>query len=180
MEKPPHADYDAIITSGGLVGQPELQEPGPPEISEVERLMSKFEVHETQEGTFVRRYKEIAEKSKNPFVNFLLRLMISDEEKHHAVLHAMVSTLKGDLTWTTQKDAIRGLYDLGDEKGELLKLTEDFIRLEKEGINEYKKLIKESKGYYRNLFVLLFQGMIHDSETHAEILEFLRQRLIEA
>lgn len=180
MEKIPHVDYEAFITSGGLVGQSELQEAGPPEISDFERLLNDFEAHETQEGKFVQRYKEIAEKSKSPFISFLLRLMISDEEKHHAVLHAMVSTLKGDLTWTTQKDAIPGLYELGDEKAELLKLTEDFIRLEREGIKEYKKLIKQSKGYYRNLFVLLFQGMIHDSEKHKEILEFLRQRLIEA
>lgn len=180
MEKIPHVDYDAIITSGGLVGQAEVRDPTTPEISEVEGLMNKFEAHEKEEGKFVRRYKEIAEKSNNPFLKFLLQLVISDEEKHHAVLHAMVSSLRGDLAWTKEKDAIRGLYDLGDENGELLRLTEDFIRLEREGIKEYKKLIEESKGYYRNLFVLLFQGIIHDSEKHAEILEFLRGRLKEA
>lgn len=180
MEKIPPIDYDAIITSGGLVGRSELQEPGAPEISDVERLVNAFEAHETYEEKFVQRYKESAEKSKNSFLKFLLQLIISDEEKHHAILHAMVSSLKGDLTWTTRKDAIRGLYDLGDEGGDLLKLTEDFIRLERDAIKKYKKLIKESRGYYRNLFVLLFQGIIRDSEKHAEILEFLRERLKEA
>jgi rubrerythrin len=162
------------------VGQAEVLEPGAPEISEVEGLMNKFEAHEKEEGKFVRRYKEIAEKSKNPFLKFLLQLVISDEEKHHAVLHAMVSSLRGDLAWTKEKDAIRGLYDLAGENGELLKLTEDFVRLEREGIKEYKKLAEESKGYYRNLFVLLLRTMIRDSEKHAEILEFLGQRLKEA
>ncbi len=156
---------------------PELGVPESPEISEVERLMNEFEAHEGQEGKITQRYKEIAEKSKNPIFKFLLQLIVSDEEKHHAVTHAIVSTLKGGLTWTKPEDAIGGISSLGEEKAELVKLTEEFIELEKEGIKEYKKLIKESKGYYQGLFVLLLQSMIHDSEKHAEILEFLRNRL---
>lgn len=158
----------------------ELGQPGSLEISEVERIANEFESHESQEAIFTQTYKEIAEKSKNPLVKFLLKLIISDEEKHHAVIHAIVSTLKGDLTWTKPEDAIRGLYNLREEKEELLKLTEDFIQLEKEGIKEYKELTKACKGYYRGLFVLLLQSMIRDSEKHMEILEFLKQRLKEA
>lgn len=152
---------------------------GAEEISEVERLMNEFEAHEGQEAKFVQRYKEIAEKSENPLIKLLLRLIVSDEEKHHALTHAMVSTLKGDLTWTKPEDAIRGLYELGEGREELLKLTEDFIEVEKQGIEEYKKLIKTSKGYYRGLFALLLRSMVHDSEKHVEFLEFLRQRLKE-
>lgn len=159
---------------------PELADPRPSEISEVERIMNEFEAHESQEGKFTRRYKEIAEKTKNPFVKFLLQLIVSDEEKHHAITHAIVSTLKGGLTWARSEDAIHGLYDLGEEGDELLGLTENFIQLEKAGIKEYRNLIKTSKHYYKGLFVLLLQSMIRDSEKHIEILEFLRQRLKEA
>lgn len=158
----------------------ELGEPESPRVSEVERIMNEFEAHEGQEGKFTQRYREIAGKSKNPFVKFLLQLIISDEEKHHTVTHAMVSTLRGGLTWTKTEGAINGLADLGSEKDELLKLTEDFIQLEKKGIKEYRGLIKRTKGYYQGLFVLLLQSMIRDSEKHVEILEFLRQRLKEA
>lgn len=159
---------------------PEMGEMGSSEISDVERIMNELEAHESQEEKFTRCYKEIAEKTKNPLVQFLLQLIISDEEKHHAVTHAMVSTLKGGLTWSRPEDAISGFYDLGEGTDELLKLTEDFIGLEREGIKEYKKLIKASKHYYRGLFGLLLQSMIRDSEKHVEILEFLRQRLKEA
>lgn len=158
---------------------PEVGERGSEEISEVERLMNEFEAHETGEKRLLQRYKEIAEKSDNPLIRFLLRLIISDEEKHHVVTHAMVSTLRGDLTWTQPEDAIQGLYKLGEGREELLKLTEEFIEVEREGIGEYKKLIKTSKGYYRGLFALLFRSMVHDSEKHVEFLEFLRQRLKE-
>jgi len=180
MEKIPDLDYRVAIASSGMVSKEMMEYPESPEISEVERLMNEFEAHESQEGKFVQRYKDIAEKTKNPLIRFLLRLIVSDEEKHHAVTHAMASTLKGDLTWTKPEDAIRGLVDLPAEKGELLKLTEDFIQVEKEGIKEYKKLIKASEGYYGGLFVLLLKSMIHDSEKHVEILEFLRRRLRKA
>lgn len=159
---------------------PGAGERGAEEISEVERLMNEFEAHEGQEAKFVQRYKEIAEKSENPLIKLLLRLIISDEEKHYSITHAMVSTLKGGLTWSRPEDAISGFYDLEEGTDELLKLTEDFIGLEREGIKEYKKLIKASKHYYRGLFGLLLQSMIRDSEKHVEILEFLRQRLKEA
>ena len=36
----------------------------------------------------------------NPMTRFLMQLIVSDEEKHRAVIHAMVATLKGSLTWT--------------------------------------------------------------------------------
>ncbi|HEY3304280.1 MAG TPA: hypothetical protein VGL70_12165 [Candidatus Binatia bacterium] len=62
----------------------------------------------------------------------------------------------------------------------LTQLTGDFIRVEREGIKKYRELIRSSKGYYRELFVVLFESMIHDSEKHIKMLEFLRERLEEA
>ncbi len=175
MEKIPTPDFYMVY------GSQSLAEPPPPEISAVEQLMKEFEHHEDQEGEFVTQYKEIAEKSTKPLIKFLLHLIISDEEKHRAAIHAMSSTLKGDLTWTKREDAFQDFGELDDENEsqELLKITSDFIRHEKEGIKQYKNLLKSSKGYYYGLFVLLLQTIIRDSEKHVEILEFLRRRLRE-
>ncbi len=159
-----------------VYGQQELA----PGTSEVEKLMNEFEAHEEQEAKFVRRYKEIAQKSENPLVKYLLELIVADEEKHHAIAHAITSTLRRDLTWRKQENAIDGLYDLRAEKDELLKLTGDFIRLEKHGVREYKSLMHVAKGYYGGLFALLFQIMLRDSEKHIAMLEYLRGRLKEA
>ena len=160
--------------------QPETAYSPESEIPEVERLLNEFESHETQEGDFLRQYKEVAATVQAPLIKFLLQLIISDEEKHHAVTHAMVATLKGDLNWTKPEDAIRGLYDLGEKKKELLAATEQFIRTEKEGIQECKSLTKVSRRYYKGLFALLMGCMIHDSQKHVMILEFLRDKLKEA
>ena len=164
----------------GAMAAMDSAEAGTPGLSEVERLTNEFEAHEGQEGKFLLQYKELVGRTENPLIKFLLQLIVSDEEKHHAVSHAMLSTLKGDLNWTRPEDALRGLYNLGAEKEKLLELTDGFIRVERQGIKEYKKLIKECKGYYHDLFVLLFQSMVNDSEKHIKILDFLRQRLKEA
>jgi rubrerythrin len=150
------------------------------EISEVERFVNELEAHEHQEGMFLRRYKDLATKSDNPVIKVLLDMIVADEERHHVVTRAMAATIRGDINWTQPEEALRGIYDLSVDKERLVDLTEDFITIEKEGINEYRSLIKESSGYYRGLFVLLFRSMIRDSEKHVEILEFLRDRLKEA
>lgn len=159
---------------------PRLEEPRVPAIPAVERLINQFAKHESEEIHFTKRYKEFVEKSKNPVVTFLLQLIIADEERHHAVIHAMNSTLMGALNWTRPQDALAGINDMGAERDALLSLTEEFLELEKKGIKEYKELIKASKDYHRGIFALLLGSMIHDSEKHAEILEFLLEKLKEA
>ncbi len=175
MEKVPIADYFMVY------GGEHSANPAAPEISAVEQLMNEFEAHEEQEGEFVQHYKEIAGRSNNPLVKFLLDLIISDEEKHRAAIHGIVSTLKGDLTWTKQEDSFQGFgkLDKEGESKELLRLTSDFIRHEKEGIRGYRRLLKSSEGYYFGVFVMLLHSIIRDSEKHVEILEFLRRKLRE-
>ena len=56
-------------------------------------------------------------------------------------------------------------------------MTDEFIRLEKDGIREYRTLAKESTGYYHGLFKILLDSMIRDSEKHVELLEFLKGNL---
>jgi bacterioferritin (cytochrome b1) len=147
------------------------------ETSPVERLMKEFEGHEMHETGSLRKYREILERTHNPLVKFLVELIVADEEKHQVVLHAMTSTLKGSLTWAHLQNAIEGADNLGKEKDEMLKVTEEFIHVEQKEIGEYRKLARATKRYYQGLFTLFLTAMIHDSEKHVEILEFLRKKL---
>jgi len=149
------------------------------EISHAERLLNEFEAHEVNEEKFLEHYKKALEEVKNSVNRFVLQLIISDEEKHRAVVHAMVSTLKGSLTWSKPEGSLEAEADSAATNGKLLAATEAFIKVEKEGIREYKSLVKESTGYYHGLFKILLSSMIRDSEKHVELLEFLRQRLRE-
>ncbi len=149
-----------------------------PDISDVERLLNEFEAHEADESKCLADYKEVAARTGNPTVKMLLQTIIADEERHHAITHAMAATLRGDLNWTDRDGVLRGLYELSaEDRKALVKTTDNFVRIEKSGIEENKRLLKASKGYYRDLFVLLLRSMIRDSEKHVEVLEFLRDRL---
>jgi len=147
------------------------------EISQVERLLNEFEAHEGKEEKAIDHYKQVLGDVKNPVNRFLLQMIISDEEKHRAVTHAMASTLKGSLTWSKPEGSLEGGVDSPANTAQLLAVTEEFLELERAGVKEYKLLLKESEGYYHGLFKILVESMIRDSEKHIELLDYLRQRL---
>ena len=146
-------------------------------ISPVEKLLNEFEAHEAKEDRALDYYKKTLAHMPNPVTRFLMQLIISDEEKHRAVIHAMVSTLRGSLTWSKPAGSLEGVGGLATINGKLRDVTDEFIRLEKDGIKDYRALIKESSGYYHGLFKILLDAMIRDSEKHVELLEFLREGL---
>jgi len=149
----------------------------PEGISPIERLLNEFEAHEANEEKSIEIYKKSLGETANPMTRFLLQMIVSDEEKHRAVVHAMVATLKGSLTWTKPAGSLEGGESVADVNGKLRAATEEFIRTEKDGIRDYKALLSESTGYYHGLFKVLIDSMIRDSEKHVELLEFLRDSL---
>jgi len=152
---------------------------GAAEVSPVERLLNEFEAHEAKEEKSIEDYRRLLKGLPNPVTRFVLQLIISDEEKHRAVIHAMIATLKGSLTWTKPEGSLDSAADLSAMNGQLRTTTEAFIDLEKEGIKECKALVKESSGYYHGVFKILLDSMIRDSEKHVELLEFLKANLKE-
>lgn len=149
----------------------------PEGVSPIEKMLNAFEAHESQEESTLEFYKKALAHMPNPATRFVMQLIISDEEKHRAVVHAMVATLRGSLTWTKPPESLEGASDLAGMDGKLREATEEFIRLEKEGIREYKALVKESRGYYHGLFKILLDSMIRDSEKHVELLKYLKESL---
>jgi bacterioferritin (cytochrome b1) len=146
-------------------------------ISRVERLLNEFEAHEAKEDRALELYKQTLAHMPNPMTRFLMQLIVSDEEKHRAVVRAMASTLRGSLTWTRPPGSLEGAGERATADAKLRETTEELLRLEKEGIGEYRKLIRESSGYYNGLFKILLDSMIRDSEKHIELLEFLNEHL---
>ena len=72
----------------------------PGEVSPVEKLLNELEAHEAREAWSIDYYKKTLSRMPNSVTRFLMQLIVSDEEKHRAVIHAMVATSKGSLTWT--------------------------------------------------------------------------------
>lgn len=156
--------------------------PNPPvqnvEIPEVERVAKAFADHEAHERDFLLDYREAAGKSRDPFLGFLLNLVIADEEKHHLLIRQITQNLNANLAWKTPQSPLPKLGQLtAEERDGLLRLTSAFIEEEKHSLLEFRTLIKTSKAYYNGLLSLLLRTMIHDSEKHLMILRFIKQQL---
>ena len=146
-----------------------------------EQMMNSFTAHERDEQRFLEEYGKIVERHENPLVRFLLQMIMSDEEKHHAVVHTVTSTLNADLVGRRSGERLPNLGRISaEEKEALLKLTAEFVQTEKDGIKAYKALLKPSGNYYGGLLVLLIQTIIHDSEKHLMILQFIDKKLRES
>ena len=155
--------------------------PDEKERSAFEQLIYCFTAHERDEQRFLEEYRDIAVQQANPLVRFLFQMIISDEEKHHGVVHAITSTLNTDLVGPRSSDGLPALGRIsGQEKETLLKLTAEFIQTELDGIKTYKALLKPSVDYYGGLLVILIQTIIHDSEKHLMILRFIDTQLRES
>ena len=150
---------------------------GGDEESAIEKLLNKFEAHESKEEKSLEQYRSAIGNIKDPVNRFVLQLIVSDEEKHRAIVHAMAATIKGSLNWTKPAGSLEGIPDDAAANQKLLAVTDEFINLEREGIKEYKSLLKVSEDYYHGLFKTLVGAMIRDSEKHVDMLQFLRERL---
>lgn len=148
------------------------------EISEFERLLDQFSAHEVHEQKFVEEYREIVDRIESPLVKFLLRLILSDEEKHHDLVRTIASGLRKDLEWLKSGADMPELGEISQETKEgLLKLTADFIKAEQQTIGDYQALLKKSEGYRKGLLALLVRTILHDSEKHLLILQYIDERL---
>lgn len=66
-------------------------------------------------------------------------MIASNEEKHYAVTHAMPQPLKSTVNWVGKLPPLARISDAGKERVELLKITENYIRVEVDGIDQYNK-----------------------------------------
>jgi rubrerythrin len=151
--------------------------PESPEFSSVQRLMNEFQSHAKQEEQWLSDYQGIAKEASDPLIRFLLGLIVADEQRHHELTSRMITKLKDELAWTRAEGLTRRVYEKAEKRKQLLASVERFLEAEREGIKEYERLKKESKGLYRDVFALLYTTMVHDSHKHIGILEFLRRKL---
>jgi hypothetical protein len=153
--------------------------PESPEFSAVQRLMHEFQTHESDEARWLAIYRKLAHESDDPLIRFLFNLIVADEERHQEIIDHIVSGLKDELAWTSSEKRVTKPADQERRATEFLETVERLLAVERDGIGEYEKLIKKTKGFHQDLFAMLCRSMIHDSLKHIGILDFLKLKLSE-
>jgi hypothetical protein len=139
-------------------------------------VITMLEGHEHREGEALAAYHELAEQSEDESIQYLTRLIIADEQRHHQQITEMVNSMRSfieevDLQPTMPPHRTHSDPAVRSASGRLL-------ALEKQDAKALRRLYKEMRrGSISPLLPLLVSLMIHDTNKHIEILTVIRDRL---
>ena len=109
-------------------------------------------------------------------VRYLIRLVLEDEERHHRVLHEIVTAIGNRVALRDDPDAVPNLsYEPPDRV--LGEVTGRFLAAERADAKQPRALRKELRPFRdTSLWVLLIELMEHDTAKHIRLLTFIRDQ----
>jgi rubrerythrin len=139
----------------------------------IDQLIAQLNRHVSSEKAVLERYRNLARATTQYDVRFLLTMIAEEEEGHHARLAQIVNAIGGDFRNELFEPALPDLSDLPlpfDLEGETRAMLEIEWRDESE-MRELKEMLSRIDG--AQLWVLLVETMIADTEKHQAILRFI-------
>jgi rubrerythrin len=140
-------------------------------------VLRMLETHGERESTALASYERVAEQSSaGGAVQYLVRLILEDEQRHHRVFAEMANELKSFVWEVEVEPRVPAMVDRADP--ELLEETKRLLAFEKSDAKELRQLRRALRHAPRSsLQPLLVDLMLHDTAKHISILEFIRDHL---
>lgn len=140
-------------------------------------ILQLLEHHGAAEGEILESYKEISERSEvGDAVQYLIRMILEDERRHHKVFDEMANTLRSFMWEMPVEPRLPPMVRRSDP--ELLAETKRLLAFEKNDAKELRSLKKQLKGSQKSsLDPLMVEIMLHDTAKHIAILEYIKARL---
>ena len=143
-----------------------------------EWLLDAVERHALAEQDALQQYEYIGNASRDPVVALVMRLILEDEERHHGLLKRIEATLRDALNWTHSPDALPPTVTPQPPVArDLAAFTTALIEEERTGSRYLRDLARRERTIGAGLHSLLIEMMAMDSEKHAHLLEYVRDRL---
>lgn len=153
----------------------ELPTTPPPGLSVIEAGLYRHLIeHVSSEAELIAAYRERAEAPDTPeAARYLIRLVLEDEERHHRLLHEIVTALGNDMAWRHDPDAVPNL-PFGPPDRAIAEVTHRFLAAERTDRKQLRALRKELRPFRdTSLWALLVELMEHDTAKHIRILTFI-------
>ena len=144
----------------------------------VEWLLDAIERHANAEEDALGQYEYIATASDDPVIALVMRLILEDEERHHGLLKRIEATLRDALEWTHSPNALPASGT--PQRPATRNLPESasaLIEEEHTGARHLRDIARQEKHVGTGLPSVLLEMMAMDSEKHAQLLQFVRERL---
>jgi hypothetical protein len=163
----------------GFYGLPlKTKETHGPEPGTVEWLLNAVEHHASAEADALVQYEQLAESSGDPVVALVMRLILDDEVRHHGLLKRIEASLRDALYWSHSPTSLpTSPTPQQPLHADLAEVARGLIAEEHTGARKMRELAEQEKGIGSGLHSLLLEMMAMDSEKHARLLQFVRNRL---
>lgn len=145
--------------------------------SAVELLCDQLEAHEKEEADLLASYEEAARSEADAGVSFLMNLILEDEKRHHGMMQSMAEEVRDSLLWLHDGPPLPVITAAGEERKKLLRQTQTFLRIEREGLRDLEMLEKKTKDLHSGMLALMIDTMRADTNKHAHILEYIEKQL---
>ncbi|MDE3075758.1 MAG: hypothetical protein KGJ86_10050 [Chloroflexota bacterium] len=146
--------------------------PGPFKSGKVDAL-ELFARQEDDEAELLRRLQDALASIADPGIRFLLRQILTDEERHHQLVSAVVhGEPQPELPYQERITPLTASDD-----GQLLDAVSTLLELEREGLAKLEVIRRESRSKPSDPVELLLIVLIADSRKHVELLEYIVRRV---
>jgi ferritin len=141
-----------------------------------QELYAHLTEHVENERSVLEAYVAAAEVTDSKALAYVVKLLIDDERRHHALFQELADSLKHDAEFHSGDPAIPRL-DFSRVNGPAVRdLTDQLIDREQADLQELKKLQKRIRDLKdTTLWSLLVDLMQRDTKKHIAMLRFVRQ-----
>lgn len=142
-----------------------------------EELYRHLTDHVASEAEFIADYRQRVEAPGTPeAARYLIQLVLEDEERHHRILHQLVTALGNGIAWRAGSDAVPSLPYKADP--ELAAVTARFLAAERADQKELRALRNELRPFRdSSMWALLVELMESDTAKHIRMLGFLADHI---
>lgn len=161
----PKAEFEGAIAGLRATGASEYT-------TEVVKAIDR---HGQEESELLARYERFAERPESPVAQYLVRLILDEERRHHRILEELANTI----AWEPVGDGAGPSLPIASTRsgydGEFLAETRDLLRQELRDRKELLRLQRRLRSYGDvHFWGLLIELMRLDTEKHISILRFLK------
>lgn len=141
------------------------------------QLLRLLEEHGANEGALLARYQEIAERVEtDEAVRFLIEMILADEHRHHQVFEQMANAIRSFVWELPVEPRLPAAVRRNDP--ELHEATAELLKSERQDRKELKELRSTLRhGPATRFDALMVDLMLHDTEKHIAILEYVHDHL---
>lgn len=141
------------------------------------KLLDLFERHGRMEGAILDSYRQVAERSSaGAAVQYLVRLILEDEHRHHQVFAEMANQIRS-VVWEVPVEPTLPVMKRSSDP-DLLAETKRLLEFEEQDAKELRALRRTlRKSPTSSLNPLMVQLMLLDTTKHIAILKHIKAHL---